>query len=502
MTEGAALTEHTDGVDRRRSNSGGDSAAVRLEAARLSFGDRTLWDGLDLTVAPGEFVAILGPNGSGKTSLLKVLLGQVGLSSGTARIAGSPARAGNHDIGYVPQQKTIDAGVQLRGVDLVGLGVDGHRWGLGLRSRAERKRKVAAAIADVGAEHFAHAPLESMSGGEQQRLRVAQALVGDPKVLLCDEPLLSLDLANQRLVAELIDRRRHTHDTAVLFVTHEINPILPLVDRVLYLVDGRFRIGTPEQVMTSAVLSQLYRTQVDVLRVRGRLVVVGTGDTMDALGTAGGHCHGPAGDEFPHGDSATSAVPADDAATSAGASAAKPLPTPQTPASTDAEATPAIPADSGNSAQSGLSTTHSVVSGAIPGEESSTVRASARSTPGESSTADETTASATSVGFRTSARTNEATHPATDGSRTPAVPTTADRAGSGPSVDKPSPSLATAVATASESPDDSAANGDGATGSVHGNGMASACRTSADSPEGNGDRPARPADPEQSGARS
>ncbi len=301
MTEPAALTEHTDRAQRRRSGIGDDSAAVRLESARLSFGDRTLWDGLDLTVARGEFVAVLGPNGSGKTSLLKVLLGQLGLSSGTARIAGSPARAGNPDIGYVPQQKTIDAGVQLRGVDLVGLGVDGHRWGLGLRYRAERKRKVAAAIADVGAEHFAYAPLESMSGGEQQRLRVAQALVGDPKVLLCDEPLLSLDLANQRLVAELIDRRRRTHDTAVLFVTHEINPILPLVDRVLYLVDGRFRIGTPEEVMTSAVLSQLYRTEVDVLRVRGRLVVVGTGDTMDALGTAGGHCHGPAGDEFAHG---------------------------------------------------------------------------------------------------------------------------------------------------------------------------------------------------------
>ncbi len=315
MNKAAALTEHTDRVQRRRPGIGDDSAAVRLEAARLSFGDRTLWDGLDLSVAPGEFVAVLGPNGSGKTSLLKVLLGQLALSSGTARIAGSPARTGNHDIGYVPQQKTIDAGVQLRGVDLVGLGVDGHRWGLGLRSRAERKRKVAAAVADVGAEHFAYAPLESMSGGEQQRLRVAQALVGDPKVLLCDEPLLSLDLANQRLVAELIDRRRRTHDTAVLFVTHEINPILPLVDRVLYLVDGQFRIGTPQEVMTSAVLSELYRTEVDVLRVRGRLVVVGTGDTMDALGTAGGHCHGPAGDEFGQGVS-TAEVAATSADTS------------------------------------------------------------------------------------------------------------------------------------------------------------------------------------------
>nr|WP_245721436.1 metal ABC transporter ATP-binding protein [Nocardia crassostreae] len=267
--------------------------AVRLSNARLSFGARTLWQGLDLDVAPGEFIAVLGPNGSGKTSLMRMLLGQLALSEGTAQIAGSPARTGNPDIGYIPQQKTIEAGVQLRGVDLVGLGVDGHRWGLGLRGRGERKRKVAQAIADVGAEKFAHAPLDALSGGEQQRLRVAQALVGDPRVLLCDEPLLSLDLANQRLVSELIDKRRRTHDTAVLFVTHEINPVLPLVDRVLYLVDGKFRIGTPDEVMTSEVLSELYRTEVDVLRVRGRLVVVGTGDTMDALGEAGAqHCHG------------------------------------------------------------------------------------------------------------------------------------------------------------------------------------------------------------------
>lgn len=261
--------------------------AIELTGAALSYGERTLWSGLDLEVAPGEFVAVLGPNGSGKTSLLKMLLGQVPLTAGSARIAGHPVRTGNPYVGYIPQQKTMDEGLPLRGRDLVGLGVDGHRWGTGFRSRRTRRDVVDAAIAEVGAQSYADAPVGSLSGGEQQRLRVAQALVGDPRVLLCDEPLLSLDLANQHRVSDLINRRRLGHDTAVLFVTHEINPILPLVDRVLYLVDGRFRIGTAAEVMTSEVLSELYRTEVEVLHVRGRLVVVGTGDAIDALGGAG-----------------------------------------------------------------------------------------------------------------------------------------------------------------------------------------------------------------------
>jgi zinc/manganese transport system ATP-binding protein len=145
---------------------------------------------------------------------------------------------------------------------------------------------VRAALAAVGADRYAKHPVGRLSGGEQQRLRVAQALVGDPRVLLCDEPLLSLDLAHQQSVSHLIDARRRTAGTAVVFVTHEINPILPLVDRVLYLVDGRFRYGAPEEVMTSETLSELYRTDVEVLRVRGRLVVVGveeSGHHHDAL---------------------------------------------------------------------------------------------------------------------------------------------------------------------------------------------------------------------------
>ncbi|QYN35468.1 metal ABC transporter ATP-binding protein [Pseudonocardia sp. DSM 110487] len=258
--------------------------AVSLRGARVSFGDRTLWDGLDLDVAPGEFVTVLGPNGSGKTTLVRVLLGLLPLTAGEVRIAGRPPRRGSPGIGYVPQQKALDPDLPLRGRDLVGLGLDGHRFGIGFRGRRERRERVDAALAAVGGTPYADAPVGRLSGGEQQRLRVAQALVGGPDVLLCDEPLLSLDLSHQRTVTRLIDERRRAAGTSVLFVTHEINPVLPLVDRVLYLVNGRFRIGPPEEVMTSEVLSELYRTEVDVLRVRGRLVVVGAEDH-------GEHCH-------------------------------------------------------------------------------------------------------------------------------------------------------------------------------------------------------------------
>ena len=250
---------------------------VHLHGACLKFGDRVLWDDLDLAVDAGEFVAVLGPNGSGKTSLLKVLTGQLPLTAGSVCIAGQQVSSGSSSVGYIPQHRPSERGLTMRGRDLVQLGIDGHRWGLTGRRGARRQRDLAVerALGEVGATHLARTPVGVLSGGELQRLRIAQALAGDPLLLLCDEPLLNLDPASAQQVSELVDKRRRDAGTAVLFVTHEINPVLPYVDRVLYLVDGRFRIGAVDEVMTSENLSRLYQAEVEVVRLRGQYVVVG-----------------------------------------------------------------------------------------------------------------------------------------------------------------------------------------------------------------------------------
>ncbi|MBX7445499.1 MULTISPECIES: metal ABC transporter ATP-binding protein [unclassified Arthrobacter] len=253
------------------------NSVVSLSGASLKFGQRTLWEDLDLDIRPGEFFAVLGPNGSGKTSFLKVLLGLQKLQSGQATLGGRAVERGSRLIGYIPQQKSFAADTPMRARDIVGLGVDGHRWGLRL-SPAKANHRIDELLEVVGATEYAKVPVGQLSGGEQQRLRVAQALATDPQVLLCDEPLLSLDLHHQQAVSALINRQCREYDSAVVFVTHEINPIIDYVDRVLYLAGGRFKVGTPEDVMTTEVLSDLYESNVEVIRANGRIVVVGLPD--------------------------------------------------------------------------------------------------------------------------------------------------------------------------------------------------------------------------------
>ncbi len=247
---------------------------VAIHGGTLRYGERSLFNDLQLRVRAGEFVAVLGPNGVGKTSLLRVMLGLEPLSEGTVLMCGQEPRAARKQIGYIPQQRAFDRDLPIRGRDLVQFGLDGSRPGLARSTRRSRDA-VDAALAAVGALSFADAPLGTLSGGEQQRLRIAQALLTNPEVLLCDEPLLSLDPTNQQTVCQLLDERRRSAQTAVIFVTHEINPVLPYVDRVLYLAGGKWSVGTPADVLTTSKLSKLYDSPVEVVHVGNRIVIVG-----------------------------------------------------------------------------------------------------------------------------------------------------------------------------------------------------------------------------------
>lgn len=254
-----------------------DEPVLDIRGAALHRGSRELWSDLDLTVHPGEFIAVLGPSGSGKTTFLHTILGMQELSAGSIRVGGAPVRRGNPRIGYIPQQRHFTPDTSLRARDVVALGLQGPRWGLPFPRRGDRER-IAQLLEGVGATDYADRRVGLLSGGEQQRLRVGQALADDPAVLLCDEPLSNLDLANQRGVTEIIDRQRRERGAAVLFVTHDVNPILGKVDRVLYLAGGRFVLGTPDEVLQSQVLSDLYGTSILVLRAGDRVVVVGVPD--------------------------------------------------------------------------------------------------------------------------------------------------------------------------------------------------------------------------------
>jgi zinc/manganese transport system ATP-binding protein len=261
------------------SQPGPEGTAVAFERVSARLGGRTIWSELSLSVARGEFVAILGPNGAGKSTLIKALLGLLPVAGGRASVLGRPPGEANDRIGYLPQRRNFDAGTRIRGVDIVKLGLDGARWGVpipGLPARGREAARVAEVLDLVSATAYANEPIGELSGGEQQRLLIAQALVRRPELLLLDEPLDSLDLPNQAAVAALVRRICREEKVAVLLVAHDINPILSFLDRVVYIAGGGAVEGRPEDVISSETLSRLYGAPIEVLRASdGRLVVVG-----------------------------------------------------------------------------------------------------------------------------------------------------------------------------------------------------------------------------------
>jgi zinc/manganese transport system ATP-binding protein len=250
------------------------NSILEVRHVSVSYGSHVVLRDIDFQVQAGEFIGLIGPNGAGKTTLLKVILGLVRPTQGEVIVNGKPVRKGNPWVAYVPQKIHLDRDIPMRGRDFVRLGLDGHRWGIPLPSRT-RRRRINDVLEAVDALSFADKPVGRLSGGEQQRLMIAQALLADPILLLLDEPLSNLDIRSAYEIVRLVERISKERGVAVLFVAHDVNPLLRVMDKVLYLAHGRAVMGTAQDVIRSDVLSRLYGYDVDVIQVQGRILVVG-----------------------------------------------------------------------------------------------------------------------------------------------------------------------------------------------------------------------------------
>jgi zinc/manganese transport system ATP-binding protein len=257
-----------------------DLYPVELDGVTLARAGRTVLSDVTFRIKAGEFIGVFGPNGAGKSTLLHAILGLLRVEHGELRVFGKPPRRGNPLAGYLPQQHGPVGDLSLRGRDFVASALHGERWGIPLLAQAGRA-EVARAIELVGAQALADRPLCELSGGEQQRLLLAQSLLGAPSLLLLDEPLISLDLHFQTAVVELVKRIQRSLGVTVLFTAHDVNALLGFMDRVLYLGYGQAAVGTVEEVVNSEVLSRLYDTPIEVLQVKGRILVVAGRDVVD-----------------------------------------------------------------------------------------------------------------------------------------------------------------------------------------------------------------------------
>lgn len=254
---------------------------LEVRDVSVSLSGRRVLDHVTVTVEEGELTALIGSNGAGKTTLLRVILGLLAPEAGEVLIGGKPLDRRDPRIGYVPQKISLDPDMPMRARDLVGLGIDGHRPGLARPGRSpralERRARVEEALAAVGATRFADARVGRLSGGEQQRVMIAHALVSRPRLLLLDEPLANLDIASTDEVVGVLSRVCREQGVAVLISAHDVNPLLSCMDRIVYMAGGRVAVGRTDEVVRSDVLTRLYGSPVEVLRANGRVLVVGGG---------------------------------------------------------------------------------------------------------------------------------------------------------------------------------------------------------------------------------
>jgi zinc/manganese transport system ATP-binding protein len=267
--------------------------AVELDHATISIGGNDVLTDTSFAIRPGEFIGVLGPNGAGKTTLMRAILGLLAPSAGAIRVLGGTPLRGNPAIGYLPQVRTVLPDLRLRGFDFIASSVHGERWGLPHVSAADRAM-IDDTLALVGARHLAERPLSEMSGGERQRLLLAQALIGKPQLLLLDEPLISLDARHQEVAIDVVRKACRERNITVLFSAHELNQLTGTLDRVLYLGNGQAVLGTVDEVITAPVLSRLYGTDIHIVRAEGHIFVMSRGRDVEQVEHShdhGGHGH-------------------------------------------------------------------------------------------------------------------------------------------------------------------------------------------------------------------
>jgi zinc/manganese transport system ATP-binding protein len=272
---------------------------VELDRATIGIAGHSVLSNVSLAIRAGEFIGVLGPNGAGKTTLMRAILGLLPPSAGTLRVFGHEPQRGDRTIGYLPQVRTVLPDLRVRGLDFIASSLHGERWGVPSLSRHDRSM-IEQTLDSVGARDLAMRPLSAMSGGERQRLLLAQALIGSPKLLLLDEPLISLDHRHQEVAIDVVRKVCRERGITVLFSAHELNQLLGTLDRVLYLGNAQAVLGTVEVVITAPVLSRLYGTDIQVVRAEGHIFVMSRGRDVEVFDHQHDHDHNHGGHEHHH----------------------------------------------------------------------------------------------------------------------------------------------------------------------------------------------------------
>ena len=259
-----------------------DKIIIQANELAGGYGNRILWDKADFEIEKGEFIGLLGPNGAGKTTLLRIILGILAPIRGNIELFGQSPTKGNPRIGYVPQRRVIDGETKIEALEYVRLGLVGNLWGTGLYAKAKEEReKAAAALKLVDAEELAHRSLSELSGGEIQRVFLAQALVSNPELLLLDEPLANLDIRRESQLIKTVNKIVRAQNITAILIAHDINPILPFVNRIIYVANNKLVSGKPKDIVNSETLSKLYNAPIEVLRdSKGRLAVLGVEEAV------------------------------------------------------------------------------------------------------------------------------------------------------------------------------------------------------------------------------